>query len=130
MSRLEKDPRRVSLHDLVMRLMQDAANPNLVHLGAAVPNSEYLPVERLMRLLNPAARRHRTQAPQNLAPPGLDMLRIQIALRAIHAGCNLSPSDIVITSGGNEPLIRTCKPSAGLGISSPSSRRPISVPCS
>jgi DNA-binding transcriptional MocR family regulator len=123
MSRPEKGPRPVSLHELVMRLMRDAANPNLVHLGAAVPNSEYLPAEKLVRLLNTAARRHGAQALQYMVPPGLESLRVQIARRALQAGCSLSPSDIVITSGGNEAidlcLQAVCQPGDIVAIESP-----------
>lgn len=123
MSLPEKDPRLVSLHELVMMLMRDAANPDLVHLGAALPNPEYLPAEKLMRLLNAAARRHGAPAHQYLIPPGLDTLRAQIARRALQSGCSLSPSEIVITSGGLEAidlcLQAVCRPGDIVAIESP-----------
>src|ERR1041384_8839060 len=34
----QPDPNHVSLHDLVMLLMRDSANPNLAQLGAAPPH--------------------------------------------------------------------------------------------
>ena len=34
----QRDPSLVSLHELVMMLMRDSANPNLVQLGAALPH--------------------------------------------------------------------------------------------
>nr|WP_256200171.1 hypothetical protein [Verrucomicrobium spinosum] len=37
-------------------------------------------------------------------PPGLTALRIQIARRALDAGCALSPDEIVTTCGGMEAL--------------------------
>ena len=45
------------------------------------------------------------------------VLRVQIARRMVSAGCNLSPSDILITSGGRKPSISACTRSAVRGIS-------------
>src|SRR5512143_3301637 len=45
------DPSRVSLHDLVMMLLADTINPDLVQLGAAVPNPAFLPIKKLNRIL-------------------------------------------------------------------------------
>lgn len=119
----EADPRQVSLHELVMMLLRDAANPELVQLGAALPNPLYLPVEKINRILANAARQYGPTAHTYQFPPGLEALRAQIARRMAGAGCSLGPNDIMITSGGMEAidlcLHAVCKPGDIVAIESP-----------
>ncbi|RPJ23731.1 MAG: GntR family transcriptional regulator, partial [Chloroflexi bacterium] len=95
-----RDPSLVSLHELVMMLMRDSANPNLVQLGAALPHLD----SRLIQIINQnivkIIRQQGVNAHQYQFRPGLDALRVQIAQRMVTAGCQLSPGDILITSGG------------------------------
>ncbi|MEW5829590.1 MAG: PLP-dependent aminotransferase family protein [Chloroflexota bacterium] len=117
------DPSRVSLHELMMMVLRDTLNPNLVQLGAAMPNLELLPTDRLNRIVARLARNSGAEAHQYQLPPGLPELRVQIARRAVHAGGQLSPNDIVITSGGIEAidlcLHAVCKPGDIVAIESP-----------
>ncbi|MFT3895772.1 MAG: PLP-dependent aminotransferase family protein [Anaerolineales bacterium] len=117
------DPSHVNLHDLVMMIMQDSYNPHLVQLGAAMPNLELLPTERMNRTMSILARKADKKAHQYSIPPGVEELRVQIARRAVNSGCQLSPSDIVITSGGTEAidlcLHAVCKPGDIVAIESP-----------
>jgi DNA-binding transcriptional MocR family regulator len=104
MSSPGRDPSQVSLHELVMMLMNDSRNPNLVQLGAALPNPEFLPIKRINRTIANITRQNSVDMHQYQFPPGLDALRSQIARRAVNAGCSLSPNDILITSGGIEAI--------------------------
>lgn len=117
------DPRHVNLHDLVMRIMRDSANPHLAQLGAAMPNLELLPTERMNRILSRAARMASKASHQYQFPPGLEDLRVQIARHAVSSGCQLSPSEIVITAGGTEAidlcLHAVCNPGDIVAIESP-----------
>lgn len=117
------DPAEVSLHELAMLLLRDSKNSNLVQLGAALPNLNYLPIEKINRLHQQAAREHGADAHQYQFPPGLDKLRAQIARRIVGAGCNLAPNDIMITSGGIEAidlcLRAVCRPGDIVAIESP-----------
>ena len=118
------DPSHVSLHELMMMVvMRDSLNPNLVQLGAAMPNLELLPTERLNRILSRLARRSGKEAHQYELPPGLEELRVQIAQRSLGFGCRFSPNDIIITSGGVEAidlcLHAVCKPGDIVAIESP-----------
>lgn len=117
------DPSRVSLHDLMMMVLRDALNPDLVQLGAAMPNLNLLPTERLNRTLARLVRQAGEAAHQYELPPGLEELRVQIARRALGAGCQFSPSDLVVTSGGIEAidlsLHAVCKPGDIVAIESP-----------
>lgn len=117
------DPSHVNLHDLVMMIMNDSANPNLAQLGAAMPNLELLPTERINRIMSRLARRAGKGTHHYQLPPGIEELRIQIAQRAVRSGCQLSPNDIVITSGGTEAiglcLHAVCRPGDIVAIESP-----------
>ena len=117
------DPSHVSLHELMMMVLRDTLNPNLIQLGAAMPNLELLPTDRLNRILSRLARQSGKKAHQYELPPGLEELRIQIAQRSLNYGCQFSPNDIVITSGGIEAidlcLHAVCKPGDIVAIESP-----------
>jgi len=117
------DLSQVSLHELVMMVLKDTLNPELVQLGAALPNPSLLPTEKLNRILSSLARQAGKESHQYQLPPGLEALRVQIARRSIFSGCSLSPNDIVITSGGIEAinlcLHAVCKPGDIVAIESP-----------
>jgi DNA-binding transcriptional MocR family regulator len=117
------DPSHVSLHELMMMILRDTLNPDLVQLGAAMPNLELLPTERLNRIVGRLARQSGREAHQYELPPGLEELRVQIAQRALNYGCHFSPNDLVITSGGIEAidlcLHAVCKPGEIVAIESP-----------
>ncbi|HEY5983874.1 MAG TPA: PLP-dependent aminotransferase family protein, partial [Anaerolineales bacterium] len=118
-----RDPSLVSVHELTMMLLQDALNPNLVQLGAALPNPEFMPIKRINRIMAEIVRQNAGEAHQYLFPPGLEALRTQVAQRAALAGANLSPGDILITSGGTEAidlcLHAVCKPGDIVATESP-----------
>lgn len=119
-----RDPSHVSLHELVMMLMRDSSNPKLVQLGAAIPNPDFLPLQKINRIITNVTRREGVQAHLYQFPPGLDVLRAQIARRAANAGCSLAPNEILITSGGIEAidlcLHAACRPGDIVAIESPS----------
>lgn len=118
-----KDPSQVSLHEVAMMLMRDSTDPELVQLGLALPNPNYLPIEKINQALNKAAKRHAVDGHRYIVPPGLEELRVQIAKRAALAGCQLSPNDFMITSGGLEAmdlcLHAVCRPGDIVAIESP-----------
>jgi DNA-binding transcriptional MocR family regulator len=119
----EPDPTRVSVRELVMMVLHDSLNPNLLQLGAAVPNPELLPTDRLNRILASLARRSGDQGNLYDIPPGCEALRVQIARRAVASGCSLAPGDIVTTAGCIEAvdlcLRATCRPGDTVAIESP-----------
>ena len=120
----QRDPSHVSLHELVMMLMRDSANPDLVQLGAALPHLDPRLIQTINQMIAKLIRRHGVNAHQYQFPPGLDVLRVQIARRMVSAGCSLSPGDILITSGGTEAmdysLHAVCRPGDIVAIESPS----------
>jgi DNA-binding transcriptional MocR family regulator len=119
----QADPSQVSIQELTMMVLRDITNPNLVQLGTALPNPDLLPSVRIGRIVASLARENENLANTYDLPPGLEDLRVQIAQRAVESGCNLSPNDIVITSGCMEAidlsLRATCHPGDIVAIESP-----------
>jgi DNA-binding transcriptional MocR family regulator len=117
------EPKAVTSAELAMRILLDTANPRLLQWGAAVPNPDLLPIERLGRTLAAVSREAGLEAAGYGAPPGLERLRVQIARRALVAGCALSPDQIVTTVGSQEAinlcLRAVCKPGDVVAIESP-----------
>jgi DNA-binding transcriptional MocR family regulator len=87
-----------------MMVLHDNHNPNLVQLGTAVPNPDLLPTDKLNRILASLVRQAGTKSNQYDLPPGCEALRVQIARRAVTTGCNLTPGDIIVTSGCIEAI--------------------------
>jgi len=119
-----RDPSLVSLHELVMMLMRDSSNPDLVQLGAALPHLDNQMIQKINQIMTKTVREQGVKAHQYHFPPGLETLRSQIARRMVSAGCQLSPGDIIITSGGTEALNfslhAVCHPGDIVAIESPS----------
>lgn len=116
-------PTLVSVNELVMMVMRDARNPDLVPLGLAAPNPEILPTDKLNRILANIARRNKHQAVSYDFPPGCERLRVQLAQRALTAGCSLTPDQFVVTSGCLEAVMLSlravCRPGDTVAIESP-----------
>lgn len=114
----------VDVTDILPRFMEAANNPNIVPLGAACPSPELMPVAKLSRILGSVARRFGAKGIAYCMPPGAESLRRQIAKRALDAGCQILPEDLITTSGGIEALAlclsATTKPGDVVAIESPS----------
>ena len=82
-----------------------------------------MPIKKINRIMVDILRQNADEAHQYLFPPGLESLRTQIAQRAALAGSNLSPNDILITSGGIEAidlcLHAVCRPGDIVATESP-----------
>ena len=100
----EPDPTVVSMQELTMMVMKDLFNPKLVPLGAAAPNHEMLPNQKLNRILASLARRKGGLGLQYDLSMGCEELRVQIAQQMIKAGPRLHPGDILVTSGCIESI--------------------------
>jgi DNA-binding transcriptional MocR family regulator len=118
------DPSEVSIRDLVLRVvLADTQHPGLVQMGAAHPNPQLAATKNLNRLLSSVARRLGDRGGMYDYVPGSEVLRLQIARRALACGCRLGPDDIVITSGCTESvslcLRAVCRPGDTVAIESP-----------
>lgn len=119
----EIHPTEVGAGDLVEMIMKDIANPELIQLGASVPDPTLLPIDRLNRMLSSEVRRRPIVSVSYSLPPGHERLRKQIAKRMVNSGCVVGPEDVVITNGCMEAvtlaLLATCKPGDTLAVESP-----------
>lgn len=95
---------RLDVSELVFEVIEAMRVPGVTPLGSAFPSPALFPLASLGRHLGAAARRldARTLV-QDLAPGSLD-LRRQIAQRYLRFGAEISPDEIVITSGAMEAL--------------------------
>lgn len=122
-SKPSKRPTRVSINELVMMVLGDTKNPDLVQLGAAIPNPDLLPVNKINRILSSILRRHPVQSISYACTPGIKALQVQIARRALTAGCTLTPDDIIVTAGCQEAVMLAlraiCRPGDTVAIESP-----------
>lgn len=122
-SKPSSKPALVSVSELVMMVLKDSTNPDLVQLGAAIPNPELLPVAKINLALATATRRYRVKNISYEFSAGVESLRTQIARRALSAGATLTPDDIIITAGCQEAIILAlnviCKPGDTVAVESP-----------
>ncbi|MEW6187963.1 MAG: PLP-dependent aminotransferase family protein [Thermodesulfobacteriota bacterium] len=120
---VEKNPAVVTTDELVKRVLRDSRNPDIVPLGAAVPNPENLPVEKLSRILASVVRQGGKKSISYEMVEGLEALRIQIARRLLNTGCSTHPKELVITSGCQEAvtlsLMAVCRPGDTIAIETP-----------
>lgn len=119
----QQDPTLVSVRELVMMVLRDSTNPDLIQLGAAIPNTELAIPQKLNRIMASLSRQMHKEYNTYDIPPGNEALRIQIAQRAVGIGCNLTHADIVTTCGCLEAITLSvraiCRPGDTVAIESP-----------
>lgn len=93
----------VDTADQVMRLVTALSDPDLVPLGAALPDPALMPTERLGTHLARVARDAAHQTP-TYDPLGYRPLRRLFAQRGLLSGCAFDDADVVITNGCMEAL--------------------------
>jgi DNA-binding transcriptional MocR family regulator len=110
-------PRAINVRvtDLVMQVIKDSRDPNVVRLSTTLPSPELVPMKELNRITASVGRRAPLTANSYDPPPGNRTLRVQIARRAIEAGCTLAPDDIITTIGATEALNLCLRAVAGPG---------------
>lgn len=117
------DPKNVRIDNLTMQVLHQASRPELVQFGAALPDPEVLPTQRLNRILAQLARD--CPYPENLCaiPEGTLELRTQVARRMARMSCAVAPEDVIITIGTTEALslaLRAiCQPGDLVAVESP-----------
>ncbi|HZR16424.1 MAG TPA: PLP-dependent aminotransferase family protein [Verrucomicrobiae bacterium] len=97
-------PVEVRVSDLIMQVVKAGRDPSLVRLGATLPSPELFPIRELHRAMSAVGRRLPVAANSYDPPPGNHALRVQVARRAMEAGCTLAPDDIITTVGVTEAL--------------------------
>src|SRR5437667_6156252 len=94
----------VQVSDLILQVVKAGRDPNLVRLGATLPSPELFPIKALSRTMAAVGVRVPLAAHAYEVPPGNRALRVQVARRAMEAGCTLAPDDIITTVGATEAI--------------------------
>ncbi len=117
------DPTQVSLSELTLMVLHDTHRPDLIQFGAGIAAPELLPTNRLRRIMLSIIRAGNSRENAVGKTEGCIELRLQVAQRSFQSGLNLSPEDIVITSGCSEAVYLSlqaiCKPGDLVAIESP-----------
>src|SRR6266481_2483732 len=104
MSRPALRPVKIRASDLILEVVKAGRDPNLVRFGATLPSPEVFPIKELNRTMAAVARRAPLEVHAYDVPPGNRALRVQVARRAMEAGCTLAPDDIITTVGATEAI--------------------------
>ncbi len=94
----------VDINAFIFSVLQAGNDPGCVALGSAFPDASLFPQHQLSRSLIKVARQMPTQGSGVTLPPGCADLRRSIAQRYAARGMDISPDEIVITSGALEAL--------------------------
>lgn len=118
-----EDPVDVGMGEFLMRYLRDFQRRDLVQFGCACPNPEQLPSARLARCLAKVSRELGPAGNLYDIPPGCEALRVQIARRALQAGCAVGPEEVMLTLGAQEAitlcLLATCKAGDTVAVETP-----------
>lgn len=104
MSRPDESPAAVTVGELGMRLLSEFGQPGVVPLGAAMGAVSEWPMRRVQALMNSIGRSQPLLSAAYAPPQGVPALRQQVARWYVHAGCALSPDDVLITCGALEAI--------------------------
>lgn len=97
-------PTTVDIADLALQVHEHNVDPRVVPLGAAAPSTELLPTRKLYSILRAITRREEAIGDRYETAAGNLELRRQIARRSVDQGSNLTPDEIIVTSGCSEAL--------------------------
>lgn len=122
-SREPNIPATVTISELCQQVIRNMMHTDMLPLGSAIPNPQHLPVEKLNRMLASESKRFRDQSISFMMSPGYERLRKQVAQRALRAGINCGPDDVLITSGCVEAVFlalrATCRTGDTIAVESP-----------
>ncbi len=115
--------RSLGMDDILEDVFTAANDPANIGFGAGCASPELFPVRRLNLNLRRIIHRDPLHSSRYDFPPGVEVLRRQIARRAAHIDPNLSLRDVVITDGALEAvslgLRAAAKPGDAIAVESP-----------
>lgn len=94
----------LQVSDFIFQILDSVREPQITPLGSSFPSPYLFPLEKLGKFLATAARKFDPLSTVTDLPPGNEELRRQLALRYLAHGAQVSPQEIVITSGAMEGL--------------------------
>ena len=116
-------PTAVNIDGLAVQLLQNTHDKNIIQLGTAPPNTKVPSVKLINRLMVKVIKEDEGIADYD-PPRGNERLRRQIARRMLNAGVNISPEEVIVTTGCQEAvnlcLRAVTKPGDTIVVESPS----------
>ncbi len=103
---LEK-PTQIDNQDLVLGLMRSFYEPNAFNIGAAIPDTSFLPAKEVDKASRQAMRKSSYQRDKYQAMPGNRKLLEKISQYMNNISCDVAPEDILITNGCQEAVMLT-----------------------
>jgi DNA-binding transcriptional MocR family regulator len=97
-------PTEVGVTGLLDEIVNTLGDRRYIPLGAAAASPTLYPNAKLNKIITKAARTNPEHSSRYELSNGLEILRRQIARRAVEYGCSFSPSGVTITCGGMEAL--------------------------
>jgi DNA-binding transcriptional MocR family regulator len=97
-------PKAVTKTELINHILEHVNVKSSVDLGCAIPNYSFLPYRSLQTHMQKVTRFNMEEVFNYQFSPGLESLRVQIALRMRDVGLRCHADDIVITQGCSEAL--------------------------
>jgi len=92
-------PNDVTTSQLVMGVMRASSDPRYISLGAAIPANDFPILSQLKKTFAQIVRTEKFLGIGYDSTKGCELLRRQLARRAVDSGIHVSPEDIVITAG-------------------------------
>lgn len=104
MSRPQSTPTPVTGQQVTMHMARVTEQGDYVSFGAALPHDDFFPMRAFQRSLQAATRTYVRDGAGSHFSPGLSALRVAIAQRMLRTGSDVSPDQIILTSGCHEAL--------------------------
>jgi DNA-binding transcriptional MocR family regulator len=104
MSRPPETASVVTVGDLRLLLLTEFGQPGIIALGASNGAVSDWSMKAVHSLMNSISRSQPLLSAAYAPPAGMPSLRRQVARWYVHAGCALSPDDVVITCGALEAI--------------------------
>ena len=104
MSRPPETASAVTVGDLRLLLLTEFGQPGVIGLGASNGAVSDWSMKTVHAMMNSLSRSQPLLSAAYAPPAGMLTLRKQVARWYVHAGCALSPDDVVITSGTLEAI--------------------------
>lgn len=98
------EPSLVNKGTLIRTALETVGNDDLLPLGVVCPGRELLPYKRLARILSSVIKNQSDRILDYQPIAGNKELRRQIAFRSIDCGSDISPEEMIITTGAMEAL--------------------------
>ncbi len=101
---VKTQPALVSTNAVLEEVVKSATDPSFTLFGAGCASPDLFPNRRLNLITRRILRDQPLHSAQYDFPPGVEELRRQIARRSLAIRCEVSPRDVVVTTGALEAI--------------------------